>query len=329
MRRREFVTILGGLAFWPLEASAQSSGPIQQIGVLMAPAEHDAEIQPRLKAFREHLQELGWIEGRSIRIEPRWAGGNPDRMRQFAKELVALRPSLIVVGTSRPASLLRLETTTIPIVFIAVSDPVAIGLVASVPRPGGNATGFVDSEPPMAGKWVELLKTIAPNVGRVALLFNPDTSLTSDSFLQSFEAAARSFAIEPIAAPARNAAEIEVIVASLGHQPNGGLVVMADVFTTLHRDKIIALAAKHRLPAIYPSRYYVINGGLISYGVDIVDLWRRAAVYVDRILRGADPGDLPVQAPTKFDLTINLSAAAALGLTPPAPLLGLADEVIE
>jgi putative ABC transport system substrate-binding protein len=331
MKRREFITLLGGAAVaWPLAARAQQPDRLRRIGVLIGYAENDLETQARLAAFRQGLERLGWTEDRNVRIDYRFAPAGPDQAQRFAKELVALRPD-VLVGNSTPASaaLLR-ETHTIPIVFVGVSDPVGSGLIASIARPGGNTTGFTNFEPSLTGKWLELLKEIAPGIGRVAVIFNPKTAPGGGSFfLGPFEPVARSFAVEPIASPVTDATQIESALAAIWREPGGGLIVMPDAFTTVQRKAIIALAAQHRFPAIYPYRYEVVDGGLMSYGVDTVDLLRRAASYVDRILKGEKANDLAVQAPVKFELVINLKTAKALGLTVPDKLLVAADEVIE
>ena len=330
MRRREFIVTLGGAAAaWPLAARAQQPDQMRRIGVLTAYAESDPVAQVRVVAFRDKLQKLGWTEGRNIRIDYRWAAGDREAMQRFAKELVALQPDLIFsVNTPTTAALLQ-QTHTIPIVFAVVTDPVGSGFVASLPRPGGNATGFTLMEPTMAGKWLELLKEIAPRAARVAFLFNPATAPYADYYLNPFRAAAASFAVEAIAAPVHDTSELESVVAAQAREPNGGLIAMPDSFTTAHRVEITSLAVRYHLPAVYPYRYFTEVGGLLSYGSDQLDDYLRAASYVDRILKGAKPSGLPVQAPVKFELTINLKTAKALGLTLPPTLLARADEVIE
>ena len=331
MRRRDFITILGGsVVAWPLAARAQQPGGMRRIGVLVAFAESDRAGQARTAAFREELQKLGWAERRNIRIDTRWATPDDVESRQrFAKELVALRPDLILShGTPTTAALLQ-QTRTIPIVFAGVSDPVGSGFVTSHPRPGGNVTGFHNMEPTMASKWLELLKEIAPRVKRVALLFNPATAPYAEYWLSPFKAAATSFAFEAIAAPVRDASELETVVAAQAREPDGGLVVMPDTFTSGHRAEITALAARYRLPAIYPFRFFVEVGGLLSYGNDLIDEFRRAAAYADRILKGEKPSELPIQFPVKFELVINLKTAKALALDVPSQLQQRADEVIE
>jgi putative tryptophan/tyrosine transport system substrate-binding protein len=289
----------------------------------------DPEAQAWIAAFREELLKLGWTEGHNTQIDTRWATADVESIQRFAKELVALQPEL-VVSTSTPstASLLQ-QTRTIPIIFTNVSDPVGSGFVASLPRPGGNATGFSTIEGSLGGKWLELLKEIVPRVARVALLFNPATATYAEYYLNPFKAAAASFAVEAIAAPVHDKSELESVVAAQAREPNGALIIIPDIFTIAHRVEIISLAARYRLPAVYPFRFFAELGGLLSYGVDLTDNFRRLAIYADRILKGAKPSELPVQAPVKFELVINLKAATALGLTVPATLRGRADKVIE
>jgi putative ABC transport system substrate-binding protein len=331
MRRREFISLVGGAAAWPLAARGQQANPMRRIGVLLASSERDAQAQANLAALIKGLEELGWRNGRNIQITYRWGEANVERMQTFAKELVGQRPDLVVGHTTPAVAALLRETTTIPIVFTSVSDPVGSGFVASLPRPGRNITGFINIESSLSGKWIEMLTDILPRVTRASLMFNPETAPYFEYYLQLFEAAARSRAIEPIAAPVRTVADLERVVASLADRPDVGLVLMADIFVAVRRnlDLIIALAARHRVPTIYPYRYMVAAGGLASYGVDLADLLRRAAGYVDRILKGANPAELPVQLPTRFELAVNLKTAKALGLEVPAMLLGRADEVIE
>jgi putative tryptophan/tyrosine transport system substrate-binding protein len=314
----------------PLSASAQQPERMRRIGVLMGFAENDSQAQASIAAFREGLQKLGWTEGRNIRIDTRWTTPADAESRQrFAKELVALQPDLILSHTTPTTAALLQQTHTIPIIFATVSDPVGSGFVASFPRPGGNVTGFTLIEPTMAGKWVELLKEIAPRVNRVALLFNPATATYANYFLKPFKAAAPSFAVEAIAAPVRDRSELESVVAAQAREPNSGLIVMPDSFTDTHRVEITSLAARYHLPAVYAYRFFTELGGLLSYGVDLTDNFRRAAIYVDRILNGAKPSDFPVQAPVKYELVINLKTAKALGLTIPQSLLLRADHVIQ
>jgi putative tryptophan/tyrosine transport system substrate-binding protein len=332
MRRREFITLLGATAAtWPLAAPAQQSERVRRIGALIGgAAEADPESRARVAALQEGLAQRGWNESHNLRIDYRWPGTDPDRIRAFAAELVATVPEAIFTN-STPATLGMLQATrSIPIVFATVSDPVGDGIVASFARPGGNVTGFTNIEASMAGKWVEILKELAPSIMQVGFVFNPTTAPGGGSyFLRSFEAAAHSFNVQPIATPIEDMAGVERALASLAARVNGGLIVNADIFATRNRANIIAAAAHYRVPAMYPFAFFVASGGLVAYGCDIKDLWRRAASYLDRILRGERPSDLPVQAPTKFELAINLKTAKALGLTVPPILLGTADEVIE
>jgi putative ABC transport system substrate-binding protein len=331
VNRREFITLLSGVAAWPLAARAQQPGPMRRIGILMGGAKGDSQNEVGLTAFTKALQELGWTEGNNIRIDIRWAAGNVERMKNFAKELVGLQPDLLIAHTTQPTAALQRETKTIPIVFLIVSDPVGSGFVASLLRPGGNITGFINIESSLGGKWIEVLKEVVPNVTRAALMFNPDTATYFKYYLEPFEAAARSRGVEPIAAPVRTAADIERVIGRLTERPDAGLAVMPDtaLSTQDNRDVIISLAARYRLPAIYPYRYWVGDGGLVSYGIDQVDLFRRMPTYIDRIFKGAKPDELPVQLPTRFELAVNLKTAKALGIEMPAMLLGRADEVIE
>jgi len=329
MKRREFICLLGGAALArPLPAHAQQSGRVRRIGALMGIAASDPEAQLRVKAFEAGLRELGWEEGRNLRIEYRWAP-DPDQLRSQAAELVTMAPDLILAHSTPVLAALRRESTTLPMVFVQVTDPVGSGMVPNLARPGGNVTGFTSFEFAIGGKWLETLKQIAPAIARVAIIFNPQTAPYAPEFLRPIEAAAPSFAVKSIAAPASDAAGIAQAVDAFARTPNGGLIVLPDVTTVNHRDLIIALAARHRLPAVYPYRFYAVSGGLLSYGADTADIFRRVAAYVDRILKGAKPAELPVQAPTKFEMVINLNAAKALGLTVPPKLLALADEVIE
>jgi putative tryptophan/tyrosine transport system substrate-binding protein len=333
MRRREFITLFGGAAagaFMPLATRAEQADRIRRIGVLMALAADDREAQARVAAFREGLLKLGWTEDRNIRIDMRWTIPSDAESRQrFAKELVALRPDLILSHSTTTTAALLQQTHTIPIIFTQVVDPVGSGFVARIPRPGGNATGFTLMEPTMAGKWVGLLKEIAPGINRVAFLYNPATAPYFSYYLSPFKAAAASFAAEAMAAPVHDGSELESVVAAQARVPNSGLIVMPDSFTNAHRAEITSLAARYRLPAVYGFRLFAELGGLLSYGSDLTDNWRRAATYVDKILKGEKPSELPVQAPVKFELVINLKAAKALGLGVPAQLQQLADELIE
>jgi putative ABC transport system substrate-binding protein len=326
--RRQFISALGGAAAWPLAAQAQQPGPMRRIGVLMAVPENDPEYQAFLAAFQEGLQKLGWAEGRNIRMDYRWAL-DAEAMQRSAKELVALQPDLIVSQSTPTTATLLQQTHTVPIIFVNVVDPVGSGFVASFPRPGGNVTGFVVMEPTMTGKWLELLKEIAPRVARVAFLFNPATAPYAEYYLTPFKAAAASFAVEAIVAPVHDTSELESVVAAQAREPNGGLTLMPSAFMNVYRAEIVSLAARYRVPAVYPFRFFTELGGLLSYGNDFLDNYRRAATYVDRILKGAKPSELPVQAPVKFELVINLKTAKALGLDVPVQLQQRADEVIE
>ena len=329
LKRRKFITLLGGAAAWPLAARAQQAERVRRIGVLTAYSESDPEAQARVGAFREGLQKLEWTEGRNIRIDARSATSDAALMQRFAQELVALQPELIL-SSSRPttAALLH-ETRTIPIIFGIVADPVGSGFVASLPRPGGNVTGFTDIQPTIAGKWLELLKEIAPRVARVAFLFNPVTAPHFEYYLNPFKAAAASFAVEAIAAPVRDRSDLNSVIAAQARAPNGGLIVIPDSFVVARRAEVISLAAHYHLPAVYPRRFFAELGGLLSYGNDQSDNFRRTATYVDEILKGAKPSELPVQVPVKFELVINLKTAKALGLEVPLSLQQRADEVIE
>jgi putative ABC transport system substrate-binding protein len=332
VKRRAFITLLGGAAAaaWPLSARAQQPAQIRRVGMLIGYTENDPETQARLAAFRQAFEQLGWKEGRSVRIDYRFAPASPDEARLFAKELVALHPDVLVGNSTPAAAALLRETRSIPIVFVGVSDPVGSQFVASIPQPGGSITGFTNFEPSLIGKWLEMLKEVAPSVTRVAVMFNPKTAPDEGAFfLNPFEPIARSLAVEPIVSRVTDANDIESAVTALAHKPGGSLIIMPDAFNTVHRQLIILLAARHLLPAIYPYRYQAVEGGLLSYGVDTVDLMRRAAPYVDRILKGEKPADLPVQAPVKFELVINLRAARVIGLTVPPAVIARADEVIE
>ena len=329
MRRREFVTALAGAAAWPLGARAQQGERMRRIGVLMASTADDPESQARIAAFAQALKQLGWTDGRNLRIDTRWATSNADDLRRHAAELAALAPDIILAaaGTATVAPLLQ-ATRTVPIVFVLVIDPVGAGFVASLARPGGNATGFTMFEYGMSGKWLELLKEIAPGMTRAAVLRDPGVASGIGQFA-AVQAVAPSLGVELSPVDARDAPEIERAVTAFARSSNGGLIVTASPVATSHRDLIITLAARLRLPAVYASRFFVTGGGLISYGPDLVDQFRRAADYVDRILKGEKPSDMPVQAPTKYELVINLKTAKALGLDLPPMLLARADEGIE
>jgi putative tryptophan/tyrosine transport system substrate-binding protein len=328
MRRREFIAGLGGAATWPLAAWAQQGDRIRRIGVLTGGDESDPFVKLQLSTLTQALADLGWTDGRNVRMDFRWAGGDINRIRAFAQELVGSQPDIIVASSTPVAATLQQETRMIPIVFVNVSDPVVSGIVAALNQSGGNITGFALYETPLAGKWLELLLEIAPGLRRAAIMFNPDTAPVS-VYMPSFETAARSLKVVPIAAPVHDDVEIETATIGLGREPRGGLVVMPNAFMGVHRAPIISAAARNNVPAVYPRSDYARDGGLLSYGVDQVDPWRRAAPYVDRILRGAKPSQLPVQFSTKFELVINLKTAKALGLSIPPNLLAIADEVIE
>jgi len=331
MRRREFITLLCGAATtWPLAALAQQPERVRRIGVLMGYAESDRAAQSWLAAFRGALTKLGWTEGRNLRIELRWSADDPDRMRTLAKELVDLRPDAILGATTPVVGALAHETRTISIVFTGVSDPIGSGFAANLAHPGGNITGFqANGDPALGGKWVEQLKEIAPRTVRVALLFNPATTVPIQYFMPSIQTAASSFAVQVSATPVHVADEIEGVIAAQGRDPEGGLIAMPDVSNDVNRELIIALAARYRVPTIYYNRFFSELGGLISYGDVRSEQFRLAAGYIDRILKGEKPADLPVQVPTKFELVINLKTAKALGLTIPPSVLARADEAIE
>jgi putative ABC transport system substrate-binding protein len=327
--RREFITLLGGAAaVWPLAARAQQGDRVRRIGVLIASDENDPEVKLRYSAFTQALASLGWTNGRNVRIEFRSAGGDINRIRGLAQELVGLQPDIIVTGATPETVALQRETQTIPIVFAGTVDPVASGIVPRRNQPGGNVTGFASLEASLAGKWLELLSEIAPGLKRAAIMFNPDTAAAS-SFMPSFETAARSVKVEPTIAPVHSDVEIETAIVAQGREPGGGFVVMPDAFMVVHRASIILAAARNNVPAIYPQSFFARDGGLLFYGVDLVELYRRAASYVHRILRGEKPGDLPVQFPTKFEMVVNRRTAKALSLEVPLSILLRADEVIE
>jgi putative ABC transport system substrate-binding protein len=333
MRRREFITLLGGAAaassvLWPLAARAQQSDRIRRIGVLTGLAADDANAQVRYAAFLQVLQQLGWTDGRNVRIDARWGAGDADDIRKYAAELAALAPDVILTtGATAVASMLQ-ATRTVPIVFAIVPDPVGAGFVDSLSRPGGNATGFMQFEYSLSAKWLELLKQIAPGVTRAAVL--RDAAITAGiGQFAVIQSVAPSVGVEVIPINVRDTGEIERAVTAFARSPNGGLIVTASALSVVHRNLIVTLAARHKLPAVYFERFFVTGGGLISYGADFIDQMRRAAGYVDRILKGEKPANLPVQAPTKYEMVINLKAAKALGLTVPPSLLARADEVIE
>jgi len=331
MRRREFITVLGGAAAtWPLTAYAQQPDGVRRIGVLMPLAESDLANKRQLTAFVRQLEELGWAEGRNLRIDYRWAAGDADRIQVFAKELVRLQPHVILARSTPVTAALLKQSHTIPIVFVLVSDPVGEHFVDSLARPGGNVTGFTNVESSLTGKWLELLKEVAPSTNRAAFIFDPKLAPGGGSYYtRLIEASAPSFAVTRKAMPVHNDAEIERAVGEFVREPNGGLLVLPDATTTTHRGLIIALAARYHLPTIFAFREHAVDGGLLSYGVDTVEQFRQAAGYVDRILKGAKPAELPVQLPTKFELIINLKTAKTLGLDISFQLQQRADELIE
>jgi putative ABC transport system substrate-binding protein len=329
MRRRDFIrAIAGSSVAWPLVTEAQQSQKMRRLSVLMSTAADDQESMARYTAFLQGLQELGWTDGRNVRIDVRWGAGDAERMRKYAAELVALAPDVIMASGSISLGSLIKATRTVPIVFALIADPVGAGFVKSLSRPGGNVTGFMAFEYSLSGKWVELLKEIAPSVQRVAVLRNPDLVADIGQFAV-IQSVAASFGVEPSPIDVRDASEIEDAVAAFAQSANGGLIVPGDPSTQAHRDLIIALANRYKLPATYPSRFFAKDGGLVSFGPNFIDEFKSAASYVDRILKGEKPADLPVQAPTKYELVINLKTAKALGITIPQPALARADEVIE
>jgi putative ABC transport system substrate-binding protein len=328
MKRRAFIALLGGAATLPLTARAQQAERMRRIGWLTAIAADDPEGQARLTAFVQGLQRLGWTVGQNVRIDYRWGGSNVDDIRKYAAELVALAPDAILAQSSAAVAPLLLATRTIPIVFTTVADPVGAGFIESMARPGGNATGFTNFEYSIAGKWLELLKEIAPGVTRAAVIRESAIAAGAGQF-GAIQAQAQSLGVELRPLDVRDAGEIERVITAFARASNGGLIVTGSPAAVVHRGLIVALAARHRLPAVYNSRFYATSGGLLSYGPDFVDQFRRAAAYVDRILKGEKPADLPVQAPTKLELVINLKTAKELGLTVPDTVLARADEVIE
>jgi putative ABC transport system substrate-binding protein len=329
MRRREVMTLLGGTAAtWPLIARAQQPERMRRIGVLTILAEDDPQTNARLTGFRQGLERRGWSEGRNIHIDYRFAASRPNQYEPLVKELIALQPDVILAQSTPVVATLQRQNRAIPIVFVTVSDPIGSGFIASLARPGGNLTGVQLYEESITGKWLAMLKEIAPRLARAALIANPKTT-AYDYFLRSAKAIAPSLAIEFVPSHVETVADIERVIESFARVPDGGLVLPPDSTNTLHRDIIIALAARHHLPAVYSERFWVVAGGLMSYGTDQVDSFRLAASYVDRILRGDKPADLPVQAPTKFETAVNLKTAKALGITVPPGLLVAADEVIE
>jgi ABC-type uncharacterized transport system substrate-binding protein len=331
VHRRDFLKfIAGSAASWPLAASAQQAGRTRRIGVLMAHAENDPEFRTYVSAFREGLEKFGWKDGRNVHIDFRWGALDDAEARQrAAKELIELQPEIILTQNTPPTASMLQQTRTIPVVFVIVADPVGSGFVQNLARPGGNATGFTIMEPTITGKWLELLKEIAPRSKRAAFLFNPATTPFANIYLNPFKAAAASLGLEAIVATVHDRAEFDAVIAVQAREPNGGLIVMPDGFMNVHRAEIILLAARYRLPAVYPWRFFAEQGGLLSYGSEQGDLFRQATTYVDRILKGEKPADLPVQAPTEYKLVLNLKTAKALGLSVPLTLLDRADKVIE
>jgi len=329
MKRREFITLLGGAtAAWPLAARAQPTG-MRRIGALMLPAADDSEGKARAAAFEQSLGKLGWAVGQNLQIDYRWGMNGFDRARAAAAELLRLAPDVILANGTPALPAVKQTTVTVPIVFTVVNEPVAMGYVASLSRPGGNVTGFSNLEPAVGTKWLELLKELAPQVRRIAVIFNPETNPSIALFVRSMDGAAQKLAVEVFSAPVHEPAEIEATMTMLGREDGGGVIFPAVNFTVFHRHLIFDLAARHQLPAMYARRFFAEDGGLISYSPDEIDQFRRAAGYIDRILKGERPADLPVQQPTKFDLVINLRTARALGLQVPPTLLAIADEVIE
>ena len=328
MQRREFITLLSAAIVWPLGARAQQADKVRRIGVLMGYAEDDPETKARLAAFRQRLEKRGWSEGRNVHIEIRFAANNSSKYEPLAKELVATRPDVILAHTTRVAAALQRESRVIPIVFVNVSDPIGSGFVKSLASPGENLTGVLQYEASVVGKWLAMLKEIAPRLERVAIVANPKTT-PYDYFFRAAEAIAPSLAIKLVASPVATAADIEHAIELVAGASNGGLLLPPDGTTIMHRDLLIALAARHKLPAVYAFDFFVAAGGLMSYATDQDDVFRLAASYVDRVLRGDKPADLPVQAPTKFGTTVNLRTAKALDITIPPGLLVAADEVIE
>jgi putative ABC transport system substrate-binding protein len=328
MRRREFITLVGCAASWPLTAYAQQAA-MRRIGALMAIAENDPEARARVAAFRQGLRELGWTEDHNIRIEFRWAGDDANLMQRYAAELVAMAPDVIIALAPQGLAAVQRETQSIPIVFVQVADPVGGGFVASLAKPGGNITGFTSFEDTISAKWLELIKEVAPQLARVAILRNPAKTSASEFLKDAMDKAAPALGLQLRPFGARNLAEVERAFDTFARESIDGLIVMPDPVTLVHREQIVALVARRRLPAVYPYRYHAVVGGLVSYGPSSADSWRRAAVYVDRIFKGAKPAELPIQNPTKFEIVLNLKTAKALGIEPPLSLLMRIDEVIE
>jgi putative ABC transport system substrate-binding protein len=328
MNRRDVITLLGGAAAWPLAAGAQQGERMRRIGVLMPLDESDPLAKTFVSALTQALADVGWIDARNMRMDLRWHGGDADRIRALAQELVGLQPDIIVTNGVAATTAVQRETLTIPIVFANAGDPITSGLVTRLNQPGGNITGFANLEASLGGKWLELLSEIAPGLTRAAIMFNPDTT-PSSAYMPSFQTAFRSLKVAPIITPVHNDVEIETAIIALGREPGGGLLIVPGVLTVAHRAPIIAAAARNKVPAVYGFSYFAREGGLLSYGADPVDLVRRASSYVDRILRGEKPAELPVQLPTKYEMAVNLKTAKALGLAVPPSILLRADEVIE
>jgi putative ABC transport system substrate-binding protein len=329
MRRRELITLLGGAAAWPMAARAQQGERVRRIGILLGITENDLETQSRVAAFRRGLRDHGWIEGRNIQIDYRFAGGDLNRARAYAAELTKLAPDVLLANSTPVMTVLRQEATSIPIVFAVVNAPVGQGFISSLARPGGNITGFTFIEFIMVGKWLEMLREVSPGIGRAVLMFNPQTAPYYDVYLRWFETVQRSVSVEVTAAPIRDVADIRESITKVDRNRQTGVIVPPDPFTVVHRETIMRSAQERGIPVIWSYRQFVTEGALISYGPDTADIFRRSASYVDRILRGEKPADLPAQSPTKFELAINLKTAQTLGLTVPQTLLALADEVIE
>ena len=329
MRRREFFTLLSSAAAWPLAARAQQAEQMRRIGILTSLAVTDPEAQTWDDAFRKRLEALGWVDGRNVHFDRRWGTVSIEHLQQSAKEFVRLNPDMLLAITTPATAALQAETRTIPIVFAAVSDPVGSGFIASLAKPGGNITGFIDIEASLSGKWLELMREVAPHVSRVGMMFNPKTAPHARYYLDTFRSAAAKLSIEPIEAAVDSPSDVEAVIAKIGYDGGGGLIVMPEASAAAYRTVIFANAIRYRLPTICPGRIFATDGGLISYGIDWADLLRDAATYADRILRGAKPSELPAQLPTKFELIINLKTAKALRLTIPQSMLLLADEVIE
>ena len=321
LQRREFITLLGGVAAaWPLNARAQQGDRVRRIGLLMGTVETDLELQARIVAFKRGLQALGWTDGRNVHIDYRFGSADPELTQKYAAELIGLAPDVILANSPLVLRALRQQTSMIPIVFALVVDPVGEGFVKSLAQPGGNITGFTSFEYPLSGKWLEVLKEIAPSVRQVGVI-NHAENVTGAGYLHALERAASATGVQLIAAHVRDAAEIEQTFATLARQSNGGLIMLPSPLGLVNREMIVSLAAQHRLPAVYPFRYFVASGGLMSYGVETVEIFRRSALYIDRILKGEKPANLPVQQPTKFELVVNLKTAKALGLTVPPSLI--------